>query len=199
VKSVIFYYCKGGPTQAHTFDRPTSIAKPELHPWKFSRCGESGLDISDLFPHLQKRADDLCIIRSGYGALATHHEGGIHIFTAASRLGASLGAWMLHGLGSGNPALPGHIVLTGRAPGDNWAKSDGEIHGGERSVGAGGLPPSVQAQLIRSLDKPLENLESPLADPEQRAWLDDLERINGPFGRRHAAVPDLAARMKAFR
>ena len=53
-----------------------------------------------------------------YGALATHNEGGIHIFTSASKLGASLGAWMLHGLGSGNPSLPGHVMLTGRAEGD---------------------------------------------------------------------------------
>lgn len=199
VKSVIFYYCKGGPTQAHTFDRPKVVAKPELHPWRFDRCGKSGLEISELFPHLQQRADDLCIVRSGYGALATHHEGGIHIFTAASRLGASLGAWMLYGLGSGNPALPGHMVLTGRVVGDNWAKSDGEINGGERSVSAGGLPPSLQAQLIRNLDKPVNHLQSPLSAAEQQRWLAELERFNALYAARHATTPDLTARTASFR
>jgi len=61
---------------------------------------DAAREIADVFPHLQKVADDLCLVRSGYGALATHNEGGIHIFTAASKLGASLGAWMLHRLGS---------------------------------------------------------------------------------------------------
>ena len=50
VKSIIFYYCKGGPSQAHTFDRPKKVNDPALYPWSFSRCGQSGLEISDLFP-----------------------------------------------------------------------------------------------------------------------------------------------------
>ena len=116
-------------------------------------------------------ADELCVIRSGYGALATHNEGGIHIFTGASKLGASLGAWMLHGLGSGNPSLPGHVLLTGRVEGDKWAISDGEVHGGARSVGAGGLPPSLQAQVVSDLQRPIANLNSPMSVAEQTRWL----------------------------
>lgn len=198
VKSIIFYYCKGGPSQAHTFDKPRSVADPALHPFAFRQCGQSGLEISNLFPHLQGMADDLCLIRSGYGALATHNEGGIHVFTAASKLGASLGAWMLHGLGSGNPSLPGHVLLTGRVPGDNWAVDDGSVHGGARSVGAGGLSPSLQAQLVSDLQRPIANLESPLADGVQTRWLDELRALNAGFAARHPRVAELDARTGSF-
>jgi hypothetical protein len=198
VKSVIFYYCKGGPSQAHTFDKPKHVSDPELYPWNFSRCGQSGLEISDLFPDLQQHADDLCVIRSGYGAVASHNEAGIHIFTGASEARASLGAWMLHGLGTGNPNLPGHVLLTGRVEGDKWAKSDGSVHGGARSVGAGALPPSLQAQLVNNLEEPIANLDSPFSADRQTQWLTRLGAFNAEFTRRHPYVPELRARQEAF-
>jgi hypothetical protein len=198
VKSIIFYYCKGGPSQAHTFDRPNKVNDPALYPWSFSRCGQSGLEICDLFPHLQEQADDLCVIRSGYGAVASHNEAGIHIFTGASKARASLGAWMLHGLGTGNPDLPGHVLLTGRVAGDKWAKTDGSIHGGARSVGAGALPPSLQAQLVNNLQEPIDNLESPLSKEAQTGWLKRLAALNAEFDKRHPEVPELRARQEAF-
>ena len=170
---------------------------PSLHPWKFRKCGQSGLEISELFPRLQTVADDLCVIRSGYGALATHHEGGLHIFTSASKLGASLGAWMVHGLGTGNPDLPAHVVLTGRVAGDKWAKSDGQIHGGARAVGAGGLPPSLQAQAVNDLAEPLANLKSQLG-PDQVRWLKELNALNAGFRARHPHFDQLKARTESF-
>ncbi len=198
VKSIIFYYCKGGPAQAHTFDKPRSVADPALYPFSFTKSGQSGLEISNLFPRLQSVADDLCLIRSGYGALATHNEGGIHIFTAASKLGASLGAWVLHGLGSGNPSLPGHVLLTGRVLGDKWAHDDGSVHGGARSVGAGGLPPSLQAQAVSDLEHPIANLDSPFADAAQSRWLAELGALNAGFSARHPHVAELDSRTESF-
>jgi len=62
VKSIIFYYCKGGPAQAHTFDKPRQTADPALYPLAFRKCGQSGLEIGDVFPHLQKAADSICRI-----------------------------------------------------------------------------------------------------------------------------------------
>ena len=200
VKSVIFYYCRGGPAQGHTFDKPEKVLDPELHPFQFQPSGQSGLEISELFPELQKVADDLCIIRSGYGAKATHAEGGQHIFSGTSALKASLGAWLLYGLGTGNANLPGHVVLTGRVPGDNWAKSDGAIHGGARSIGAGGLPPSLQAQVIRDLKNPIENLTSPLdSAATQQRWLSELAELNAHFSGRHPDVAELNSRTHSFR
>jgi hypothetical protein len=198
VKSVIFYYCKGGPSQAHTFDKPKHVADAALHPFGFKKCGQSGLEIGDVFPHLQTMADNLCLIRSGYGALATHNEGGIHMFTGASKLGASLGAWLLHGLGSGNPNLPGHIMLTGRVAGDKWAADGGSVHGGARSIGAGGLPASLQAQVITDMERPVAHIESPLALAAQTRWLAQLGAVNGEFAARHPHVPELTARSESF-
>lgn len=198
IKNVIFYYCRGGPAQGHTFDKPDRVLDPDLHPFSFNECGESGLEISELFPHLQTVADDLCLIRSGYGAVATHNEGGQYIFTGSSRLGASLGAWVLHGLGSGNPNLPGHVLLTGRSPGDNWAKDDGAVHGGARAIGAGGLPPYLQAQVIRDLQNPIANLESPDSVPVQEKWLKELAAMNRGFSEKHANVPELDSRTGSF-
>lgn len=198
VKSIIFYYCKGGPSQAHTFDKPSTVNDPALYPWNFSRCGQSGLEICDLFPNLQKHADDLCIIRSGYGAVASHNEAGIHIFTGASKARASLGAWMLHGLGTGNPNLPGHVLLTGRAEGDKWAKTDGSVHGGARSIGAGALPPSLQAQLVNNLEEPIANLDGPFSSDKQTRWLKGLDALNAEFAERHPHVGQLRARQEAF-
>lgn len=198
VKNIIFYYCHGGPSQGHTFDRPSRVQDSALHPFKFTKCGQSGLEISNLFPHLQSMADDLCLIRSGYGAKATHSEGGVHIFTGASSVGASLGAWMLHGLGSGNPSLPGHVLLTGRVAGDKWAVSDGRVHGGARSIGAGGLPPSLQAQVVSDLQHPVSNLDSPLPDATQQRWLKELSKLNSLFAARHPHVTDLNSRTESF-
>jgi hypothetical protein len=198
IKSVIFYYCNGGPAQSHTFDPPRRVLDESLHPYTFKKCGQSGLEISEVFPHLQQSADDLCLIRSGYGAKATHNEGGRYIFTGSNSLGASLGAWMLHGMGSGNPSLPGFVVLNGRAPGDKWALSDGNVLGGARSYGAGGLPPSLQAQLVRNLDKPIANLDGFSSDDNQRCFLDQLSAFNAGFSERHPHVADLGARNESF-
>jgi hypothetical protein len=199
VKSVIFYYCRGGPAQGHTFDPPSRVLDPELHPFAFQKSGQSGIEISELFPHLQSVADELCLIRSGYGAKATHNEGGQYIFTGSNALNASLGAWMLYGLGSGNPSLPGHVLLTGRSPGDNWAKDNGAVHGGARATGSGGLPPSLQAQVVRDLAKPIADLDGPFTDTEQRRWLSELGRINAGFSARHPRVAELNSRTETFR
>lgn len=198
VKSIIFYYCYGGPAQGHTFDPPRRVQNPDLHPFKFSRSGESGLEISDLFPHLQSVTDELCLIRSGYGAKATHNEGGQYIFTGSSTLGASLGAWVNYGLGTGNANLPSHVLLTGRVSGDSWAKDDGRVHGGARSIGAGGLPPSLQAQVIRDLKQPIENLKISSTVAEQKRWLTELAAMNARLSARYPQVAELNSRTESF-
>lgn len=198
VKSIIFYYCYGGPAQGHTFDPPQKIEDESLHPFSFQRSGNSGLEISELFPHLQQVADELCVIRSGYGAKATHNEGGQYIFTGSSVLNASVGAWMLYGLGSGNPSLPGFVTLTGRVAGDNWAVDDGRVHGGARALGAGGLPPSLQSHVVRNLKRPIADLESRYSDADQARWLKELTELNSQFTARHPNTAELAARTESF-
>jgi hypothetical protein len=198
VKSVIFYFCKGGPSQGHTFDPPKKIQDESLHPFKFSPAGKSGLQISEVFPALKSVADELCVIKSGYGAKATHNEGGQYILTASSILKASLGSWMLYGMGSGNTSLPGYMVLSGRVPGDNWCKDDGNVPGGAKSTSSGGLPPSLQAQMVRNLKEPISNLRSLFKGDDQARWLSELEKLNARYSQRHQHVPELNARSESF-
>ena len=91
-KRIIFLLMSGGPSQVDTFDpkplltrddgKPLPFAKPRVQfnttsnllksPWRFHQYGESGLPVSDLFPHLAQRVDDLCMIHSIHGTNPAH-------------------------------------------------------------------------------------------------------------------------------
>jgi hypothetical protein len=90
-------------------------------------------------------------------------------------------------------------MLTGRAEGDSWAQDDGRVHGGARAIGAGGLPPSLQAQVVRDLSKPIANLNSFYTSVEQTRWLKELATLNAEFESRHPQVAELKARTESFK
>src|SRR5438105_5946387 len=144
-KHIIHVYMNGGPSQVDTFDpkpslarfagqRPASIAnyrtenttvglKPS--PFKFPRCGNSGLEISEIFPNISKHADDLCVIRSMYTDIP-NHEPSMFMMNSGhlQALRPSYGSWMLYGLGTENQNLPGYIVLSPGLPVNgaaNWS------------------------------------------------------------------------------
>lgn len=135
-KSVIFLFMGGGPSQVDTFDPkpllnqldggkvPPSIAKdiPRIaraplnnllgSSFKFKKHGESGIEVSELYPEVAQRIDDVCVIRS------MRHETPIHapaeyMATTGTQFGnrPSLGAWLTYGLGSENEELPGFMVF----------------------------------------------------------------------------------------
>ncbi|RLS75024.1 MAG: DUF1501 domain-containing protein, partial [Planctomycetota bacterium] len=127
-KRVIFLFMPGGPSQVDTFDPKPQLTRddgkpaPKLYlgqqrnllasPWKFQRYGESGLDVSELFPHVAQRVDDLCVIRS----MVTddpNHPGGCLLMHTGERVSSrpSLGAWVNYGLGSENRNLPGFVAI----------------------------------------------------------------------------------------
>ena len=122
-KRVIFLCMQGGPSHVDTFDY-----KPELingngvsakgnrkllaPQWKFQQRGESGLWISDLFPHVAKHADDLCLIRSMHCDQPVHPRALTQMHTGNPQfVRPSLGAWALYGLGTENQSMPGFIAL----------------------------------------------------------------------------------------
>lgn len=135
-KRVIHLFMNGGPSQIDTFD-----PKPELNkrhweplpdsiknrlqrtqrnragsifasPFEFRKHGQSGQDISDLFPHVARHADDLCVIRSMVGEVANHSPGLLLTNTGHSTLPRpSVGSWLLYGLGTESADLPGYVVL----------------------------------------------------------------------------------------
>jgi hypothetical protein len=124
-------------------------------PWEFRRRGESGLWVSDLFPYLGEKMDDLCIIHSMTSQFPEHTQGNYFLHTGTGMQGRpSMGAWVSYGLGSDNQNLPGFIVLNG-----------GLIPvGGLDNFNSGFLPAAYQGSVMRAADPPVANLKRQEAD-----------------------------------
>ncbi len=184
----------GGVSHVDTFDpkpklaemngRPLPIAKPKFEfggtgnllrsPWKFAKYGESGTEVSELFPHLAGCVDDLCIIRSMNGGNQVSH--GPALLTLNTGDGVfnrpSLGAWTLYGLGTENSDLPGFISL-----------SPSLYHGGAQNYGSAFLPASFQGTRIGDGGTPfskavLSNTRAADDPRRQRLQLELLESRN---------------------
>jgi hypothetical protein len=202
-KRVIFLYMSGGVSQVDTFDpKPRLLAdavagtrspengRPYLRPfWEFKRGGKSGLEISDLFPHLRERADDLCVIRSMHGDHNDHVQATLGIHTGSvSVVRPSLGAWVSYGLGTLSRNLPSFVVLAPRLP-----------YCGPQAYGNDFLPADHQGTRVLPGDEPVPNLKRRApSEAMQRLELAALGRMNA----RHAALRGgdglLAARMRTY-
>ena len=133
-RSVIFLYMDGGVSQVDSFDPkprlttdhgkpfPVSIEPTQFDnvgttfacPWRFAQHGDSGLWISDLFPHLARSADRLCVERSMTSEFSEHNTANYFLHTGFSQAGRpSMGAWLSYGLGSVAQDLPDFIVING--------------------------------------------------------------------------------------
>ncbi len=133
-RSVIFLYMDGGPAQMDTFDPkprlvdydgkpfPLVAAPTQFNnngntlasPWKFRNYGQSGLPVSDLFPHVGAMADELCVVRSMTSDFSEHTNANYFLHTGSGIPGRpSMGAWTSYGLGSENDNLPGFVVVEG--------------------------------------------------------------------------------------
>ena len=216
-KSVIFLFMEGGPSQLDTFDRkpllnqlagqplPNTFREPltamgeknaPLLPTKrkWSRHGESGLEISDWFPNVAKRADELAVIRSCFGE-GINHSGGCNLMNTGSTLGGrpSLGAWVSYGLGTENEDLPAFVVMKDkRSAGTN----------GVRSWGQGFLPASYQGTTVgdTASGEAIANLELPKGVDQERQMqkLDLIRKINQQHASRLPYVSDLDARIESY-
>ena len=192
-KHCVFLFMNGAPSQVDTFDpKPTlekfhgtsysgkakvgSNGRPVGYlmksPFKFRPRGESGLEISDLFPHTSRHADDLCVIRSMHADTAAHASGCLQMNTGSVLIGKpSLGAWLSYGLGTENLNLPSFVVMTDPRGGpigsaSNWT--------------GGFMPAAYQGTLFRSQGSPLLDLATPagVSDRTQRRSLDLLGELN---------------------
>ena len=131
-KRVIHLFMNGGPSHVDTFDPKPELAKwhgkilPDEHrlsterktgaayksPFAFKKHGQSGLPVSDLFPHVAKHADDLCVIRSMRADVPNHEPSLMLMNCGDGRLvRPSMGSWITYGLGTENQNLPGFVVL----------------------------------------------------------------------------------------
>lgn len=157
-RSVIFLFMEGAVSQVDSFDHKPllekyhgqeahrvmgriektqfdSIGKMLKSPWNFRQHGQSGLWISDLFPHIARQADDLCVLRSMTSTFPEHTSANYFLHSGIGLQGRpSMGAWVNYGLGSLNDNLPGYVVLNG-----------GQIpSGGLDNFGSGFLPATHQ-------------------------------------------------------
>jgi hypothetical protein len=214
-KRAVFLFMNGGPSQVDTFDpkpdlkrfdgtaytpaagiqvgsngRP--VGKLMASPFEFQKHGNSGLEISSLYPHLSKYADDLCVIRSMHADTAAHASGCLQMNTGNVIIGKpSLGSWLSYGLGSETESLPSFVVMTDPRGGpigsaSNWT--------------AGYMPAAYQGTLFRSIGSPLLDLATPagVGPRTQRESLDLLARLNHEHLRERPAESELAARIHTY-
>ncbi len=170
-KNVIFLYMDGGVSQVDSFDPKPRLTKEhgedpnkkfkvddtqfgnvgkilKSH-WQFKQYGESGIPVSELFPHISTVVDDLAVIRSMVSNFPEHTNANYFLHTGSGIQGRpSMGAWVNYGLGSENHNLPGYVVLDG-----------GLIPpGGLDNFNSGFLPASYQASILKSGPVPLANI-----------------------------------------
>jgi hypothetical protein len=170
-KNIIFLYMDGGVSQVDSFDpKPrlaaengedpaskfkvdatqfANVGKILKSPWTFKKYGESGIEVSELFPHIGSCIDDITVIRSMVSNFPEHTNANYFLHTGSGLQGRpSMGAWMNYGLGSENSNLPGYVVLDG-----------GLIPpGGLDNFKNGFLPASYQASVLRNGAEPVANI-----------------------------------------
>lgn len=171
-RSIIFLYMDGGVSQVDSFDPKPRLSREHgqdphdkfrvdatqfddvgtimQSPWQFRRYGESGLEVSDLFPHIGTCADDLAVVRSMVADFPEHTNANYFLHTGIGLQGRpSMGAWVTYGLGSENRDLPGYVILDG-----------GLIPpGGLDNFNSGFLPASYQGSIFRAAERPLANID----------------------------------------
>ena len=202
-KSVIFLYMDGGVSQVDSFDykprlekdngkpfsakiNPTqfdNIGKTLKSPWNFKQYGQSGLNVSDLFPNVGEMADELCVVRSMTSKFSEHNSANFFLHTGFGVQGRpSMGAWMSYGLGTEATDLPGFVVLNGGLiPSGGWD-----------NFGNGFLPASHQATVFKTGKEPLADIRPRESRPGvQQAKLGLLNRLDQGVLNRLGKVDEL--------
>jgi Protein of unknown function (DUF1501) len=130
-KRVIFLFMNGGLSQVDSFDPKPMLDKYHgqplpggsvaterktgtllRSPFTFKKYGQSGAEVSEIFPHVGSCADDICFVRSVYTDIPNHEPSLLMMNTGHTQAGRpSLGSWLTYGLGSENKNLPGYVVL----------------------------------------------------------------------------------------
>jgi hypothetical protein len=183
VRSIIFLYMDGGPSQVDTFDPKPLLDKYDgqdpaklftveatqfnnngtvfASPWKFRQYGQSGIPVSDLFPHVAQCVDELAVVRSMVSEFPEHTFANYFLHTGSGVQGRpSMGAWTTYGLGSESSNLPGFVVING-----------GLIPpGGLDCFGSGFLPASYQGSVFKPSGTAVANIErkEPTAEAQRR-------------------------------
>ena len=213
-KKIIFLFMKGGPSHLDTFDpkpklqrddgKPLPFDKPRVQfaqtgnllgsPWKFRSYGKSGIEVSELFPHVAQHVDDLCVINSVHGTNAAHGGALLKLHTGSdSFVRPSMGSWISYGLGTENQNLPGFLTICPTL-----------AHGGVKNWASAFLPAAFQgtplgnASLSSSEARVGYINNSRFSRRSQRMQLDVLKAINQEYATSTGSSSALEARLNAF-
>ncbi len=212
-RAMISLFMQGGPSHLDLFDPKPVLSKYNGtkfqgdiqydnaaqasatllgSPWKFARQGRSGIELSELLPHLAGIVDDVCVIRSMHTGVSNHGQSIFAMNTGRILPGrATLGSWLTCGLGSENQNLPAFVVLT---------DPDGLPVEGVANWTNGGLPSLFQGTVVRPREPRILNLDPPKhleGAPQQRS-LAYLKRLNRQHLERHPGESDLEARIASY-
>ncbi len=194
-KSVIFLFMAGGPSHLETFDpkpllnrldgqpRPSQFgeAKYQFVPngakllgshVKFNRHGQSGIEVSNLFPNVAKCVDDMAVLRSCYGDVVVHSAAQYELFSGRVVPGfPSMGSWIVYGLGSASHSLPSYVVMP---------DPDGALEAGRPMYMNGFLPAAHQPMVFRPGDRPILNLDAPthVAPSQRKKTIELIQQLN---------------------
>ena len=211
-KRIIHIFANGGPSQVDTFDpkpllnewhgRPLPVKlKTERttgaafgSPFKFKRYGQSGTEVSELFPHVGECIDDICVVRSMHTNVPNHEPSLLLWNCGEARLARpSMGSWLTYGLGTENQNLPGFIAMCPNglpvADSMNWQNAF--------------LPGIYQGTYIdtkhEDIEKLLENIQNKHTGYDrQRVQLDLLKKLNGYHASRREDDDRFDARIQSF-
>ena len=202
-KRVIHIFSQGGPAHIDTWDPKPEMVKyvgqevkligglPLPSQFPFKKTGQSGVEVSSIFPHIGESIDDIAVIRSMTTDIPSHEFATLMMNTGAGRLvKPSMGSWVVYGLGAENQNLPGFIALGGGLGGaSNWRSAF--------------LPGAFQGTLVSNVSAPpdriIENLKSKYATlGEQRKQLDLLKQMNDLHSEQLARESVLEARIQSF-
>ncbi|MBL8817183.1 MAG: DUF1501 domain-containing protein [Planctomyces sp.] len=213
-KRVIFLFMWGGPSHVDTFDYKPLLK--DFHgrtataealrgrqppggtilgsPFKFKQHGEGGIWISELFPHLAKHADQMCVLRSLHTDGSAHGEALLTLHTGKSNLvRPSVGAWVSYGLGAESQNLPAFITI-----------SPPRGHGGVQNYGSGFLPAAHQATAIGAAEIPvanakISNLSNPVLNQStQRSQLELIQSLNRSHLRTASVDPGIEGLISSY-
>lgn len=214
-KAVIYLFMHGGVSHVDTWDPkpelarfsgqtlPPSFAKGlktsridftkaliRSSPWQFKPWGQSGIQVSELFPHMASHVDDMVVIRSCHGD-AFDHAPAIYLLSTGSQFPGkpSLGAWVIYGLGSENENLPAFVVM-----------ADGATKSGPQGYGAGFLPAVYQGTLFRPGKSPILDLATPegITSEAQERTLNFIAKMDRLHAAERPGDSELEARLAAY-
>lgn len=214
VKRVIYLFMAGAPSQLDLFDYKPALQKFDGKPvpaevvkgqryafiqrdaallaprYAFSKHGQSGLELSEMLPHLAEVADELTVIKSCHTDQFNHSPAQIFLNTGSPQPGRpSMGSWVTYGLGSEADALPAFVVLS----------SGGGTSGGPSNYSCGFLPTHYQGVVFRGKGDPILNVSNPKGI-DARMQRDSLDLLRNLNQKRMDVVgdPEIASRISAY-